>query len=58
MVSLWLPPMANEAVDHSPAVVIGESVAIGPCRLLQIKRAVMADAAAVGVGEAAAIEEL
>src|SRR5947209_8854295 len=43
---------------HLRVAGIGESIAIGPGRLLQIERAAMADAAAVGVGEAAAIEEL
>jgi hypothetical protein len=37
---------------------IGERVAPGPGRLLQIERAAMPDAAAVGVREAAAIDEL
>ena len=37
---------------------IGERVAVGPGRLLQVERAAVADAAAIGVGEAAAIEEL
>ena len=43
---------------HLRVAGIGEGVAIGPCRLLQIERAAMTDAAAIGVGEAAAIEEL
>ena len=37
---------------------VGERVAVGPCRLLQVERAAMPDAAAIGAGEAAAIEEL
>ena len=37
---------------------VGERVAVGPGRLFQIERAAMADAAAIGVREAAAIEEL
>jgi hypothetical protein len=43
---------------HHWVAGIGEGVAIGPRRLLQIEGAAMADAAAIGVGEAAAIEEL
>ncbi len=37
---------------------IGQGVAIGPGRLLQVERAAVPDAAAIGVREAAAIEEL
>jgi len=42
---------------REPAL-LGEGVAIGPCRLLQVEGAAMADAAAVGAGEAATIKEL
>src|ERR1700730_18096683 len=43
---------------HRWVAGVGEGIAIGACRLLQIERAAMPDAAAVGIGEAAAIEEL
>ena len=43
---------------HLRVARVGERVAIRPGRLLQIERAAVADAAAIGVGEAAAIEVL
>jgi hypothetical protein len=43
---------------HRRVAGIGESIAIGPSRLLQIESAAVANAAAVRVGKATAIEEL
>ena len=37
---------------------VGEGVAVGPGRLLQVKRTAMPNAAAVSIGETAAVEEL
>src|SRR6516162_5256545 len=53
----WMSCAARAALTAGVAGV-GERVAVGPCRLLQVERAAMPDAAAIGAGEAAAIEEL